>query len=198
MVRPGRMYSLAKNCLGCHTVPNEALQTNTEHPKGSAMFELSSYSTGDVAHNLFLDPKKNAEAPSLWMDETKRMPAERKRMLYVLGQMADLEVSLRYLAAASAAGAYSQAMAKRAKDADAALDTIKDLVPEVKPVVDEFGKLKLKLNPAHKADLLAAADTVAAAAAEVEKNHDGSKLGDLDGANLWAPMGNGARFDPTK
>ena len=71
-------------------------------------------------------------------------------------------------------------------------------MPEVKPAVDEFGKLKLKLNPAHKADLLAAADKVAAAAADVEKNHDGSKLADLDSAGLWAPMGNGPRFDPTK
>ena len=105
MVRPAHMYALAKNCLGCHTVPNEDLQTKTDHPKGSASFELSSWVAGDVAHNLLLDPKKNAEAPSLWMDETERTPAERKRLLYVFGQMADLEVSLRNLAAASAAGA---------------------------------------------------------------------------------------------
>ena len=36
MVRPAHMYALAKNCLGCHTVPNEDLQTKTDHPKGSA------------------------------------------------------------------------------------------------------------------------------------------------------------------
>ena len=40
------------------------------------------------------------------------------------------------------------------------------------------------------------ADKVAAAAAEVEKNQDGSKLADLDG--VPAAMGNGPRFDPTK
>ena len=88
-------------------MPNEDLQTKTDHPKGSANFELASWVAGDVAHNLFLDAKKNADAPSLWMDETKRTPAERKRLLYVLGQMADLEVSLRNLAAASADDAYS-------------------------------------------------------------------------------------------
>ena len=59
-------------------------------------------------------------------------------------------------------------------------------MPEVKPVVAEFGKLKLKLTPANKADLLKAADDIDAAAAAVEKNHDGSKLGDLDGAGLCA------------
>ena len=71
MVRPAQMYALAKNCFGCHTVPNESLQTKTDHPKGTASFELVSLVSGDVAHNLFLDPKKNAEAPTLWMAETR-------------------------------------------------------------------------------------------------------------------------------
>ena len=196
MVRPARMYALAKNCLGCHTVPDEALQTKTDHPKGSANFELASWSAGDVAHNLFLDPKKNADAPSLWMDETGRKPAERKRLLYVLGQMADLEVSLRNLAAAAEDGAYSGALADRAKKAGGNLDDIKDLVPELKAVLDEFKKVKLKLKPANKDLLLPVADKVQAAALDVEKNHDGSKLGDLD--SVIAQMGNGPRFDPTK
>jgi hypothetical protein len=196
MVRPARMYALAKNCLGCHAVPNEDLQNKTDHPKGSANFELASWVAGDVAHNLFLDPKKNADAPSLWMDETGRTPAQRKRLLYVFGRMADLEVSLRYLAAAAEDDAYAQAMAGRAKAAGGNLDDIADLVPELKPVLAEFKKIKLKLKPANKDVLLPVADKVAAAALEVEKNQDGSKLDALD--DVIAKVGNGPRYDPTK
>ena len=165
-------------------------------PRAARNFELASWVAGDVAHNLFLDPKKNADAPSLWMDETGRKPAERKRLLYVLGQMADLEVSLRNLAAAAEDGAYSHALADRVKKAAGNLDDIKDLVPELKPVLDEYKKIKLKLKPANKDVLLPVADKVAAAALDVEKNQDGSKLDALD--DVIPKMGNGPRFDPTK
>ena len=110
--------------------------------------------------------------------------------------MADLEVSLRNLANATDDDAYSQAMASRAKAAGGDLDDISDLVPELKPVMAAFKKIKLKLKPAHKDDILAVADKVDAAAAEVAKNHDGSKLKDLD--DVISKMGNGPRYDPTK
>jgi hypothetical protein len=196
MVRPARAYALAKNCFGCHSVPNEQLVTKTDHPSGTADFELSSYASGDVAHNLFIDPKKNALAPSLWMAEMGRTLPERKRMLYVLGQMADMEVSLRNLAGAKEDGKYSQAMAGRVKKAAGNLDDIKELVPELKPVADEFKKIKLKLKPDNKDVLLQVADKVAAAAQDVEKNHNGSKLKDLD--DVIPKMGNGPRYDPSK
>ncbi len=196
MVRPAHMYELAKNCLGCHTAPDEKLQTMTDHPKGSPEFELSSWVAGDVAHNLFLDPKKNAEAPTLWMADTGLTVKDRKRLLYVFGQMADLNVSLRNLAGAADEDAYSTAMADRAKKAGGNLDDIKDLVPELKPVAAAFKTIKLKLKPANKELLLSVAEKVDAAAAEVAKNQDGSKLGDLD--SVIPQMGNGPRFDPTK
>ncbi len=196
MVRPAHMFELAKNCLGCHTVPNEALQTKTDHPKWKPEFELASWVAGDVAHNLFLDPKKNAEAPTLWMADTGLTVKNRKRLLYVFGQMAELDVSLRNLAGAAGDDAYSSAMADIAKQAGGNLDDIKDLVPELKPVLAEFKKIKLKLKPANKELLLPVAEKVEAAAAEVAKNQDGSKLGDLD--SVIPPMANGPRFDPTK
>ena len=195
-VRPARVYAMAKNCFGCHAVPNEALVNKAGHKDGSANFELSSWVSGDIAHNLFIDQKVNAQAPSLWMAETGRKPAERKRMLYVLGKMADLEVSLRNLAAAKEDGAYSQAMANRAKAAAGNLDDIKEIVPELVPVADAFKKIKLKLKPEQKDALLEVADKVAAAAGAVEKTHDGTKLKDLD--DVLPKMGNGPRYDPTK
>lgn len=115
-------------------------------------------------------------------------------MLYVFGKMADLDVSLRNLAAASQDDAYSQAMADRAKKAASDLGDILDYVPELKPVLDDFKKIKLKLKPANKDAILPVADKVGAAAAEVEKNQDGSKLADLDG--VIPKMGNGPRYVP--
>ncbi len=198
-VRPVQMYAMAKNCLGCHAVPNEALVNKAGHKDGSANFELSSWVSGDVAHNLFIDPKVNAAAPSLWMAETHRQPAERKRMLYVLGKMADLEVSLRNLAAAKEDGAYSQAMANRAKAAAGNLDDIKDYVKELGAVGDAFKPIKLKLQTRKAAGCAAGSGRQGlprTANGVVEKNHDGANLKDLD--DLIPKMGNGPRYVPPK
>ena len=166
------------------------------HHAGSGDFELASWVSGDVAHNFFINPKENADAPSLWKDETKRTAAQRKRLLYVLGKMADLEVSLRNLADAKTDGSYSQAMANRARLAGTSLDDLSGFVPELKPVVDAFKPVRINLKPANKAALLKVADTVAAAAEAVEKNHDGSKLGDIDAA--IPKTGKNKRYDPGK
>lgn len=165
-IRPANMYALAKNCLGCHASPYESLLNKAGHKGGTGTdFELSSWVAGDVAHNLFLNPKVNALAPSLWMAETHRTAPERKRMLYVLGKMADLEVSLRNLAAAKEDGEYSAAMASRAKAAAGNLDELKEVVKELDAVATAFKPLKGigKLKPANKDALLKVADVVAEA-----------------------------------
>jgi hypothetical protein len=196
MLRPAQVYAMAKACLGCHTVPNEQLINVAGHKNGSANFELSSWVAGDVAHNLFLDPTKNAQAPSLWMAETGRTPTERKRMLYLLGQLADLEVSLRNLAVARKEGAFSQAMANRIKLAAGNLDDIKEIVPELVTLADAYKKIKLKLKPQHHEALLKVADKVAGVADTVETKHDGTKLKELD--DVIPKAGNGVRYVPPK
>jgi hypothetical protein len=205
MIRPARMYALAKNCLRCHAVPNEELVNTAKHHAGSADFELVSWVSGDVAHNLFRDPTKkqvdapavaNAEAPTLWMAETGGTPEKRKRLLFVLGKLADLEVSLRNLAAAKAEGEYSQAMAGRARKAGGDLSDIMPIVPELEPAVTAFGKIRLlKLKPGSK-EVLDVADTVAKTAQTVEEKHDGSKLRDLDA--VLPKKGKNNRFEPGK
>jgi hypothetical protein len=194
MIRPASMYALAKNCLGCHSVPNEELVNKGGHKAGSGEFELASWLAGDVAHNLFIDPHKNADGASLWMSETGRTPAERKRMLFVLGKLADLETALRNLAAASGEGAYEQAMGNRAKTASSTLDDVKDFVKELDAPLAAFKKIKFKLKPANKDDLLATAGAVAAAAVAIERQHNGSKLADLD--QIVPKTGNGPRYAP--
>ena len=83
MVRIDRVGLIAANCFSCHTVPNQELVNKGGHKAGSD-FELVSWSQGEVRHNYVLDQSKNAE-----------LTAAQKRVLYVAGQMTDLEYSLR-------------------------------------------------------------------------------------------------------
>ena len=66
------VYDIAKNCLSCHTVPNEAL-VNAGHPT-SEKFEFVRWSQGEVRHNFQLDKSTNAESPTLWLDDLHNGP----------------------------------------------------------------------------------------------------------------------------
>ncbi|MCH9765277.1 MAG: cytochrome c family protein, partial [Alphaproteobacteria bacterium] len=84
MIRPRSLYRLAKNCYGCHVVPQEALVNTGGHKAGSA-FELVSWSQGEVLHNTWHSKgKQNVPAN-----------AARKRMLYLVGLGVELEIGLR-------------------------------------------------------------------------------------------------------
>lgn len=197
MIRPGREYYIVRVCFQCHTVPYENLVNKTAHQASTGGFEVVSWIQGEVCHNMFLDPKKNAEAPTLWMARSKNnTPANRKRILYVLGQMVDMETSLRNLANASAENAYAEAMASRARSAGSNVDCIVGIVtlPEVAKVDKAFKKIRIKLRPSNKEEILKVADEISEAAQTFAKNHDGSKLGDLD--QLIPPVGKGTRYKP--
>jgi len=81
MIRPLRLYNVAANCYGCHTVPKEKLVNVGGHPAGSD-FELVAWSQGVIRHNLWYT-KTNDEASDA-----------RKRLMYVVGQAVELETSL--------------------------------------------------------------------------------------------------------
>ena len=80
MIRPSSLYRLAKNCYGCHVVPQEDLVNKGGHPAGSA-FELVSWSQGEVRHNTWHSKGK----------ENVPASAARKRMLYLVGLGVELE-----------------------------------------------------------------------------------------------------------
>lgn len=167
MIRPSDLYRLASNCYSCHTVPNEKLVNVGGHPAGSK-FELVRWSQGEVRHNL-------------WYTETNdEAPIERRRMLYVMGKMIDLEYALRGVAEATQKADYAVEMAKRAKTAIAWLKKIDEAqsIPEVDAILADVASAQLKLN--NKQPLLAAADKVAGHASKFAKNHDGSDLAGLD------------------
>ncbi|MCA9141634.1 MAG: hypothetical protein KDB05_02555 [Planctomycetales bacterium] len=182
MNRSADAFELASNCLQCHLVPNEKL-VEAGHPM-STRFEFVEWAQGEVRHNFLLDAKKNAEVPTNWTDRNPGGTAEgRKRLMFVAGQLADLEVSLRNRAKVTET--------KRGSLGDEANDRILDLqeelakygIDELKPVLAAIAgidKSSLKeVTVSDQASYTKAADAVAAAAKSFVATHiDGSKLPD--------------------
>ena len=135
MIRPNDLYAVAENCYTCHTVPNEELVNTGGHAAGSA-FELVAWSQGEVRHNLWYSEGNN------------EAPIERRRMMFVVGKLLDLEYAYRGLAEATAKAPYAIKMAKRAKAATGSLKKVAAAVDsaEINAVVELASKIKLKLN----------------------------------------------------
>ncbi len=151
MIRPSNLYRLAENCYQCHTVPNERLVNQGGHKAGSD-FELVAWSQGEVRHNVwFNEGGANSEAG-----------IERRRLMYVVGRLLDLEYALRGVAAATSKDTYALAMAKRARRAALAVKQLVDAgldLPELREVLRIAGTVKITLN--NGAALRTAADLIA-------------------------------------
>ena len=170
MVRPGDIYKLAANCYQCHTVPHEKLVNVGGHSHGSD-FELVSWSQGEVLHNYLRSPsgKENVESS-----------AQRKRLMYVIGNAVDLEYSLRGVAKATVKASYAIKMARRVKAAITKLEKIyaTHAIPEVEAMVTAGDDAKLKLN--NEKQLIHAANKVAFLAKKFLHRYNGSELAALD------------------
>ncbi len=170
MIRPGEIYKLASNCFQCHTVPNEHLVNTGGHRAGSA-FELVSWLQGEVRHNFIGSDEKK---------ENREATPERKRVLYVVGRILDLEYSFRGVAKATEKAAYAVKMAKRAKRAIIRVDKINQLkpLPELQSIVTLAKAQKLKLN--NETELVKAADEIAGHARAFTQNYTGDELAEID------------------
>lgn len=171
MIRPSSLYLLAKNCLGCHVVPQEDLVNKGGHPAGSA-FELVSWSQGEVRHNTWHSKgKDNVQAN-----------AARKRMLYVVGLGVELETGIRAVSRATARKLYAFEMAKRVDRARKQLAVAAKAVPnvpEIARIVEFAHSAGLKLN--NERALTAAADSISKLLAAIAEKYDGSTMSGLDG-----------------
>ena len=170
MIRPGSLYQLAKNCYGCHVVPEEDLVNKGGHRAGSA-FELVSWSQGEVRHNTWYSKGKDNVPDS----------AERNRMLYLVGLGVELETALRAVGKATARKPYAFEMAKRADGAReqlAAAAKAAPNVPEIAKMVEFAYSAGLKLN--NERFLTAAADGVSKLLASITEKYDGSTMAGLD------------------
>ena len=170
MIRPSALYRLAKNCYGCHVVPQEDLVNKGGHPAGSA-FELVSWSQGEVRHNTWHSKgKQNVPAN-----------AARKRMLYLVGLGVELETGIRAVGRATARKRYAFEMAKRvdrARKQLAAAAKAAPNVPEIAKMVEYAYSAGLKLN--NERFLTTAADGVSKVLASITEKYDGSTMGGLD------------------
>lgn len=170
MIRPSATYALAKNCYGCHVVPEEKLVNVGGHPAGSA-FELVSWSQGEVRHNLWYSKGKS---------NTKASPG-RRRMLYIIGVAVELETALRAVGVATERKTYALKMAQRAAAARKKMDAVAATLPRV----PELAKIKtlsrsagLKLN--NNKALSEAADRIAEQALALVAKYDGKAFAAVD------------------
>ena len=171
MIRPSTLYRLAKNCYGCHVVPQEDLVNKGGHNAGSA-FELVSWSQGEVRHNTWHSKGKDNVLAS----------AARKRMLYLVGLGVELETALRAVGKATVRKAYAFLMAQRADRARKQLDAAAKAapnIPEIAKMVEFSHSAGLKLN--NERALTAAADGVSKQLSDITDKYDGSTMTGLDG-----------------
>ncbi len=136
MVRPTELYQLASSCFECHTVPEEDLVNRGGHNTGTRDFELLS-AMEEIRHNFlhagFAAGNVENSAPNMY----------RRRIIFVLGRMMDVEFSLRGLAESTTDGRYRKAMRKRLYDAVVRLDALCKIeyFPEVAGLLAEIEKL---------------------------------------------------------
>ena len=170
MIRPTNYYALAKNCLSCHVVPNEKLVNVGGHAAGSS-FELVSWSQGEIRHNVFFN--KGASNPEA--------SQARKRMLFVVGRVVELEAALIGVSKATAKDTYALKMATRADTARKAVAALANLLPsapELKAIADVGQSAGLKLN--NEAELVAAAGKVSELGQKFSNGYDGSGFAAID------------------
>jgi hypothetical protein len=169
MNNPANLYLVARQCLACHTSPDERLVNVGGHASGSPDFELVAWSQGMVRHNFVHGGGVNAPSSP-----------ERLRVMYVVGVLADLEASLRATAAATEKAKFGVAAAKRAAQRKRDLYEISQLLdnPQVKLAMTAALGVRLQLN--NREALLAAADAIGQAAFEFAQTANGATLGAVD------------------
>lgn len=170
MRNPSNVYLIARSCLQCHSVPNEKLVNVGGHGAGTLNFELVSWSQGINRHNFMrTDNRSNAENPP-----------EALRVMYVAGQLADLEFSTRATATATERGTYGLTVAQRAANAAIRLQEIQQQIqnPHVEQALLAFSRAVLKTN--NEQELLAIADEIQQAGIAFAQSADGSTWAALD------------------
>lgn len=168
MIRPSNIYKVAENCYQCHTVPNENLVNVGGHKAGS-QFELYTWLNGEVRHNF-----RSGDGTNKKPDQNK------KRLLYVVGQILDMEYGLRGVAKAKAPKTYAKQMAKRAHYAKLRLKEVLKAVkvPELMEIYKIANDQKLKLD--NEAALTKAANDISALGQAFALKFNGSEFPEID------------------
>jgi len=176
MIRPANLYRLAQNCYECHTVPHEKLVNKGGHKAGSK-FELVSWSQGEVRHNYGAGK------------ENRKITQDRKRMMYIVGRMLDLEYGLRGVAEVTKKSKYAVSMAKRTARAINHLKKIQGAISNsaVADMIAIGSKVDLKAN--NKSKLIKAAKSISKLANNFADANDGTKFAAIDSLIKKKPKG---------
>lgn len=169
MRNPHNIFLIARSCLGCHTVPNEKLVNVGGHSAGTAGFEFVAWSQGSVKHDFITNDRDDPA--------TK---ANRLRVMYVVGKVADLEFSTRAVAKATRKEKYGLTVAQRAAEIARHLDQLqKELQdPLLEDVLTAFAAAELRTNSSEH--LLQIADRIQAVGIRMGQELDGAKLSAVD------------------
>ena len=171
MLRPTNVYLVAQNCYSCHSVPNEKLVNVGGHKAGSA-FELVSWSQGEVRHNYFYSSDQSNRAAS----------AERKRILFVVGAITDLEFALRGMSKITEKGAYRTAMQRRKVRATNRLDDILKAysISELETVLSSVQRSDSGQIKVSRPMLATFPDQLSAVASTIATKYNGSEFAAID------------------
>ena len=144
-----------------------------------------------MRHNFHIDQTKNAEVSSLWLNPVganagkNHSAANRKRQMYVIGILAELETRLRIRAATKNPVFIGQLVGTIPGNISVKLTQINAIaqIEETKEVAGMLPALLGRLfapQPTDEKFFNDEANKVEAAAKSFLANHDGSKLGGLD------------------
>lgn len=170
MNNPANLYLIARQCLDCHTTPNEELVEVGGHPAGSTDFNLVSWSQGMVRHNFVRSGGAVNEPSSI----------TRIRVIHLVGLMTDLEYSLRAVAKATKGGTFAQTAANRAANRKQSLWEAQRLLnhPMLGDALSAVQTLELKLGNGEAIN--EAADAIGNAAYLFAEQADGTQLAAID------------------
>ncbi|MFT4713420.1 MAG: hypothetical protein ACJAVI_000970 [Candidatus Azotimanducaceae bacterium] len=173
MINSEMIYDIAKNCFGCHTVPNENIVNTGAHKAGSD-FDLVAWSQGEILHNF----SSSAGAPDT--PNNRPSTAEQKRRLYVTGLMVDLETSLANIGNVKEKGGnFHVAMVERANKVRGQLDAVLGAVA-ISEIAASLGAVP---SPIQESTMVGAdlPMNLGMAAKAFLNSHDGTALSALDG-----------------
>lgn len=223
-LRSDNLYEMTKRCFDCHVIGDEALAI-AGHNHGDG-FEMIEKTFGEIRHNFVLDESVNAHVATLWHDPSRhgntRTVEGRLRVIFVLGQMVDLEVSLRGLARATEENDFSDEMIGRIEGVYELLaeDILEEIVaideeeaeegadePRERPELEEIEAVVKIIEPLWEkldddgfnkdetAEYVAAADSISALARQFGRR-DGSNLEVLDPLELLPEDFFESAYDP--
>lgn len=170
MNNPANLYLIARQCLNCHTTPNEKLVDVGGHPAGSEDFNLVAWSQGIVRHNF---------VRSQGMINSQNTP-ERLRVMHIVGTLTDLEYSLRASAKATSIGRFGKAAGTRAAKKKQLLSEIQQRLnhPLLAQALGSVKQLELKLDNSEA--IIASADAISLVAYRFAEEADGSQMMAID------------------